>query len=311
MDYEGVGLKTLKQRLNSGFKNVYLFAGEDYELYSRGLSMILKRVNMTLPDFNYAKFDDENFSMKAIVDSCEVLPMGDEKRVVLVKNVQKVGEGDKKILLEYLKKPCDSTILVIFDLFDKFGFAKEHSEFVDCKRFDTNTAVGVVVNEFAKRNKKISEEAVRTLLDYCNGYLTRVMSEIDKLVYYDISDNLVTRKMVDDLVVKDNEVVVFELTEALGMKNGDKALKILEILKKEQGILGLITNHFRRLFFISISALDDKALASLLGVKEYAITKQRNQVKNFSKMQLKKIYAILEEVDFGIKSGAFLQKISS
>lgn len=301
-------MKTLKKRLGDGFKNCYLFAGEDYELYSRGLSMILKRTNLTLPDFNFAKFDDENFSMKGVLDACEVMPMGDEWRVVLVKNVQKFSESDKKLLIEYLEKPCQTTILVIFDLYDKFTFAKEYSEFVDCKRFDNLTALGVVANEFAKRGKKISDEAGRTLLDYCNGYLTRVMSEIDKLVYYDVSEQMVTKKMVDQLVVKDNEVVIYELTEALGQKNGDKALKLLELLKKEMGILGLITNHFRRLFFISTSGLNDKELANLLGVKEYAISKQRGQVKNFSKMQLKKIYALLEEVDYGIKSGAFMQE---
>ena len=301
-------MKTLKKRLAEGFKNCYLFAGEDYELYTRGLSMILKRTNMMLPYFNYSKFDDENFSMKAVLDSCEVMPMGDEWRVVFIKNVQKIGESDKKLLLDYLNKPCQTTILVIFDLYEKFTFAKEFAQFVDCKRFDSQTAIGVVANEFAKRGKKISDEGAKTLLDYCNGYLTRVMSEVDKLAYYDLNEPMITKKMVDQLVVKDNEVVVFELTEALGAKNGDKALKILELLKKEMGVLGLITNHFRRLFFISTSGLNDKELSVLLGVKEYAITKQRQQTSNFSKMQLKKIYALLEEIDYGIKSGAYQQE---
>ena len=52
--------------------------------------------------------------------------------------------------------------------------------------------------------------------------------------------------------------------------------------------------------------MTDNALSGLLGVKEYAIRKQREQVKNFSKLQLKKIYALLEEVDYKIKSGAML-----
>ena len=301
-------MKTLKKRLDEGLKNCYLFAGEDYLLYTRGLSMLLKRCNLSLPDFNYAKFDDENFSMKGVLDSCEVMPMGDEWRVVFIKNVQKITENDKKMLVEYLSKPCQTTILVVFDYYDKFAFIKEFAQFVDCKRFDIPTAVAVVANEFAKRDKKISDEGARTLLDYCNGFLTRVMSEVDKLAYYDLNEPMVTRGMVEKLVAKDNEIVVYELTEALGAKNGDRALKALELLKKEQGILGLITNHFRRLFFISTSGLNDKELSNLLNVKEYAISKQRNQIKNFSKMQLKKIYALLEEVDYGIKSGAFQQE---
>ena len=302
-------MKTLKTRLKEeGLKNCYLMAGEDYELYLRGYSMLMKKIAITLEDFNLVKFDEDNFSMKAVLDACEVMPMGDDYRVVLVKNVQKVGEADKKMLAKYLENPVSSTVLIIFDMYDKFVSLKNQLSFVDCKRFDSQTCIGVIANEFSKKNKQISTEAASALYDYCNGYLTRIVSEIDKLAYYDLDEHLITKKLVDSLVTKDEEVVVFELTQALGARDGDKSLKLLEALKKEQGVLGLITNHFRRLFFISISDMKDSELASLLGVKEYAISKQRAQTKNFSKMQLKKIYSLLENVDYMIKSGAMLQE---
>ena len=298
-------MKTLKQRLKEGLKNCYIMSGDDYYLYERAYEMIKKVANIELEDFNLVKFDDENFSMKGLLDSCEVMPMGSEKRLILVKNIVKVTENDKKLLEDYLEAPVESTIIVIFDYFDKFSSIK-NCERVDCKRFDNKTALVVIASELEKKGKQISTEAGQTLLDYCNGYLTRVNCELDKLAYYDITSPLITKKMVEELVSKDTDYVVFELTEALGQKNADKALKILEKMIKEQGVLGLITNHFRRLFFISISDMTDNALSGLLGVKEYAIRKQREQVKNFSKLQLKKIYALLEEVDYKIKSGAML-----
>lgn len=301
-------MKTLKQRLKEGLKNCYILSGDDYYLYDRAYEMIKKVAGIELEEINLVKFDDENFSMKALLDSCEVMPLGSERRLILVKNVVKVTEGDKKQLSDYLLSPVENTILVIFDYFDKFSSVTD-CERVDCKRFDTKTALGVIANEFEKRGKQISTEAGQTLLDFCNGYLTRVNCEFDKLAYYDITDPIISKKMVEELVNKDNDYVVYELTEALGQKNGDKAIKILEKMIKEQGVLALITNHFRRLFFISISTdMTDNALSSALGVKEYAIRKQREQVKNFSRMQLKKIYSLLEEVDFKIKSGAMLSE---
>lgn len=301
-------MKKLKASLKENIENCYLFEGDDYELFSRGLSMILRASGLTLEDFNLAKFDDENYSMDALLNACEVMPMGSPYRVVILKNVEKISENEKKMLQNYLKTPTESTILIILDYFNKFLSFKNSMHFVDCNRFDKQTLSSVVVSEFAKKNKKISAEALDTLIDYCNGYLTRIVCEIDKLVYFDLDEPLITKKLVDTMVTKDNEVVIYELTEALGQRKADKALNILEILKKEAGILGLIINHFRRLFFISISDLSDKELASLLNVKEFAITKQRGQVKNFSKMQLKKIYSLLEEVDYSIKSGAMLQE---
>ena len=197
---------------------------------------------------------------------------------------------------------------MIYDYNDKFDFAKNKTAFVDCRRFDKKLGSAVVVNELSKLGKQISAEALDTLWEYCNGYLTRINNELYKLAFYDLNDTLITKKLVESMVNKDSEFVIFELTDALSRKDGDKALQIVDKLSKEQGILGLITNHFRRLFLISTSDMSDKQLSGLLGVKEYAISKQREQIKNFSKMQLKKIYALLEKVDYNIKSGAMLQE---
>ncbi len=301
-------MKTLKKRLQNSLSNFYLLQGEDYYLYDRAFSMIKNRANIQLEDFNLSKFDDENFSMQAVIQSAEAIPMASDYKIILVKNISKITKSDENLLLDYLKNPSPSSIIVIFDFFNKFDFIKSLVEFVDCKRFDRKTSSIFLVNEFAKRGKQISQEALDTLLDYCNGYLTRAVNEIDKLAYFDLSNSLITKNQVQILVNKDEEFAVFELTEALGQKNADKALKILNDLIKEQGLLGLITNHFRRLFFIAISDLDDKSLANLLGVKEYAISKQKTQIKNFSKLQLKKIFSLLEDIDFNIKSGAMLQE---
>lgn len=268
--------------------------------------MIKNKSQIELEDFNLAYFDDDNFSMNLILECAEGIPMGSDKKMIVIKNVTKISEKDKNLLLDYLNNPSPCCIFVVFDFYNKFDFLKNKVEFVDCHRFDRKMASVFLVNEFSKRGKQISGEALDALLDYCNGYLTRAVNEIDKLSYYDLTNSLITKKQVDELVTKDSEYAVFELTEALGQKKGDKVMKLLSQMSKEQGILGLITNHFRRLFFIAISGLDDKALASLLSVKEYAISKQRVQIKNFSKLQLKKIYSLLEEIDFSIKSGGML-----
>ena len=300
-------MKNLKNNLKNKIDNCYLLQGEDYYLYERAFGMIKKAVNLQLDDFNLQIFDDDNFSLQQVLDSCEVLPMGSDFRIVVLKNISKISEKDKKCIENYVNNCVKSTILIIFDYFNKFLNFK-NATFISCKRFDKLTASSVILNEFKKRNKKISQEAIDTLLEYCDGYLTRIMNEIDKLCFYNLDEQLVTKKIVDQMVTKDDDYVVFELTEALGKKNNDLALKILSSIVKEQGVLGMIINHFRRLFFISISGLENKELAELLSVKEYAIKKQREQLLNFSKIQLKKIYSLLEEIDFKIKNGEMLQE---
>ena len=101
---------------------------------------------------------------------------------------------------------------------------------------------------------------------------------------------------------------MFELTEALGKRDVSKAIKLLSVMVKEQGTLGLITNHFRRLFFISISDLDNARLAQHVGRKRICHCQTKRTTSQFFKDALKKIYALLEEVDYKIKSGQMLSE---
>ncbi len=298
-------MRTLKSRLKNGLATCYILSGDDYELYTRAFNMIYRRTEMNLPDFNLVKFDDDTYSMVAVINACEILPMGDNYRVILVKNVAKLGENDKKMLNSYLENPSPTSILIFFDTNGKLDSIK-NAQLVDCNRFDKNMLSQVVVSEIEKRGKKISAEAVDKLIDYCGGYLTRIVSELDKLIYYDLENSLITASLVEKLTARDDEVVVYELTNALGQKDGDKAITCLEKLKKDSATFRLIAEHFRRLFYISMTDMSDAELAGLLSVKEYAIKKQRAQGRNFSTIQLKKIYELVEEVDYMIKSGAML-----
>jgi len=300
-------LKTLKSRLKQEIMPCYYVAGDDYYLFDKAVSMITTAMNLQLPDFNKMVFDDDNFSYQGFLNACEMMPMGSEKRLVILKNLTKISENDKKLMEIYLNNPCKSTVLIILDFYDKLSFVKNLCEFIDARRMDRNLSKNIIVADLAKRGKQISGEAVETLLDYSNGYLTNVMNELDKLVHFDTSESLITKKLVENVAIKNEDFAIFELTEALGKKDADRAMKLISLMEKEQGTLSLISNHFRRLFFIALSSdASNASLASLLGVKEYAIAKQRQQLGNFSKMQLKKIYSLLEEVDYKVKSGQML-----
>lgn len=300
-------MKTLKKRLNDGIARVYLVEGDDYYLYDKAFSMIKNACQITMDDFNINIFDDESFNLTKFFNATEMLPMADPKRLVVLKGC-KITESDKKNLYELLLKIPKTTTVLILDYNNNFEYLKKDFVFVDASRMDQQTVGKLVIAYLAKQGKQISSEALTALIEACNGYVTRIFSELGKLVYYDVNSPLITKKMVDELVTKDTEFSVFELTEALSKKNGDKAIKILKLMEKEQGVFTLIANQFRRLFYASISDLPNLELAKLLGVKEFAVIKARQLAKGFSKAQLNKISSLLEELDFSVKSGAILQQ---
>ena len=300
-------MKTLKLKLSKEIKNAYLVQGEDFYLFEKAKSMILNACKIQMPDLNISSFDEDNFTAKAFLDSCEAFPIGDEYRIIILKGITKISETDKKEILAYLKNPVKSTVIIILDYVSKFDFLKKNVEFIDARRMENSLLVKIIVNDLSKLGKTISLEAVNALIESCNGYLTKIQNEIIKLAYFS-DDLLITKQLVDKIVIKDMEYTTFELTEALASRNGDKALRILSLMDSEIGVFSLISNHFRRLFFISISEMTNLDLAEYLGVKEYAILKARNQLKGFSKIQLRKINKLLEEIDFNVKSGKMNSK---
>lgn len=300
-------MKTLKKRLNDGIARVYIVEGDDYYLYDKAFSMIKNACRITLDDFNINVFDDESFNLNKFFNATEMLPVIDQKRLVVLKGC-KINEGEKKALAEMLMHIPKNTTVLILDYNNNFEYLKKDFVLVDANRMDEQTVRKLVVAYLAKQDRQISPEALTGLIEACNGYLTRIFSELNKLMYYQPQNPLITKNMVDELVTKDIEFSIFELTEALSKKQGDRALQILKRMEKDQGVFTLIANQFRRLFYASISDLSNAELAKLLGVKEYAITKARQLAKGFSKAQLNKICGMLEEFDYAVKSGAILQQ---
>ena len=292
-------LKTLKSRLNKKIETCYLVQGEDVLLYDKALEMIKKAMDLQLEDFNFNIFDDDNFNGDLVIDTCETLPMGSEKKVVLLKNISNPNENFKKKLKDYLKNPLQSTCLVIFDFFNKFDFLI--SEKISAKRLDDQSLKEIVITEKKKNEKTITDGACQKLIEACCNYYSLIKNELEKLISCD--DFEITEKTIDALVCKQTEFTVFELTDALSKRDADRAVSLLNLMPKDTKTFSLVLNHFRRLFFVAVAEGTEKELADLLGVKEYAIIVAKRLSKNFSKLQLKNIYEMTSDVDFYIKNG--------
>jgi len=292
-------LKTLKNRLQKKVETCYLVQGEDVLLYDKALDLIKKANELTLEEFNFLIFDDDSFDVDLVINSCETLPMGSEKKVVLLKNVTKVSESAKKKLREYLRTPSLGTCLVIFDFYNQFDFLI--CEKVNAKRLDDKSLQVLVVAELKQHGKSITNEACQKLIEACCNYYSLIKNEIDKLLAVD--DFEISVKHIDTLVCKETEFTVYELTDALSKRDSEKAVQLLSLMSRDTKTFNLILNHFRRLFFVAVSGLANNELADMLAVKEYAVIKAKELSKNFSKLQLKNIYEMLNDVDFYIKNG--------
>ena len=299
----------LKKSLINGLKPAYFIFGEDVDLLYSALNLIESNCNITMPDFNKVVFTGD-FNMQDAIESCQVMPIMDTKRLVVCKDYNGKGtDAEKKYLQQYLDNPSLDTCFVMFatKTIPLYVSALNKVEPVDCNKMSAETLSKVIFSKFASQGKKIEKLALDYIIDACGGSYTAISKEIDKLIAFSGEEEVITYAMVENLVEKSVENVVFDLTNAIAEKNGSKVYQIANNLldhgNQPTALISLITNTFRRLFFVSITEGENSELAKHLGVKEGAIFIAKKQAKAFSPKALKAICEKCVDAEFKIKNG--------
>lgn len=308
----------LKKSLNQEILPCYIINGGESFLTTTALKTIEKTLNLSMPDFNKTIFTDETQkSAQEIVEACQVMPFCDSYRLVVVQDyLNKKSENDKKTFANYLKKPNASTVLVFYSTSknDFFTTLETISAKIECDKLSLEALIYLANQTAKEQNLNFSQPALKKLLDYCNYSPTKVVTEINKFKSIFIQNAIIEEQHIEQNVTKDIEYVIFDLTTAISKKQNEKAFMLVDamIKNKEQPstIIATISNHFRRLFLVSRSDFSTVELANLLNVKEFAISKYREQASFFSQKLLKQIYDKCVEVEYMIKSGAMDAKNS-
>lgn len=289
----------------NNLSDIYKIVGDGF-LLDEILSAIKTKLNIA-SEYDITHFDSENFSVSALIESCEQVSFFNTNRLVIVKNIAKINENDKKTLNSYIKNKNKSCFVVFVDNNNNNIFS-----FLDCEEITLKLTdfelENFVKEKVSKHNKAISNEAKRLLIEYTNKDINKINMELEKLCAYKNVDDEITESDVNLLVHKDLETVVFELTTFLGQKNKSKAIFTLfnlitngEDLNK---LFALISNNFSRMFFAAVSKnMSNLELANKFNIKEFAVKKLRELTSNFSAKALKNITYEICEVEFMIKSG--------
>lgn len=287
------------------YVNSYLIFGEDEYLKNSALKTLLNLVNGN--DLNINIFSTDNLDVNKFINICNSGTFFGDKKIVVLKEYEPYKNN---VLLEhlkqYLKNGNESTILVLVtNVLKSMFFELKQVEEVNCDRLDRDTLQSWI-EKFVKQNRgSISYEATELLMDYTNGYLIKIENELTKLLNYKMNETI-TEDDVVNLVKKDLEYSIFELTDALAEKKETKALQITADLlsdrKQSMTVLPLIFKYFRRLFYVSVTKYNEEEIANFLKVKPYAIKLNKKQAMLFGAKNLKNIVEICSKLDYQLKT---------
>lgn len=307
-----------KKSLEEGVSPIYLFDGEEEYFKERGEDMLKERY-LSEPSLNYTSFNGDNLKgseMISLVRAAESFPFLSEKRLVKAVDFYPTEKEYESYLKSYFENPQESTILLIMNSRAPKGKVMDLKKIktvthVDCSKADDETVMRWIFTQFKRAGISVDAECCERIARYCLSDMSRVAGETEKLKAYALQGGVITAQVVDDVVYRDTDYKMYELTGAIARKNYTTYLSVMnELLAKgvdEMNILNGVCNYFRTLFEIVAMGRSDADTANLLGQKEYFVKKQRQQAMMMSKQRVKDCYLSVFNAINDVKNGKISQ----
>jgi DNA polymerase-3 subunit delta len=300
----------------NGAKPIYLFEGEEAYFRDKGEALIKSRfVQDTTLD--YASLDGaalKGDGIRALTDAANCFPFLSEKRVVRVTEFYPTEKEYETYLKDFFENPpTDGILLIVNSAKPKTGQAtlskKPNVTHVDCARSDEETIKKWIYLTCKKEGVYADGVTCGKLAAYCVYDMSRIAGETEKLLAYlqATQGTRLTDELVDLLVYPDSEYKIYELTNALSRKNYGEYVRILNDLStkgfNETSLLSTLASYFRNLYETSLLKGGDKEVAAVMGIKEYAAKKNREQAAKFQKGALLEMYRVVYGAISDIKCG--------
>ncbi|HKK00565.1 MAG TPA: DNA polymerase III subunit delta [Desulfuromonadales bacterium] len=297
------------------FPPLLFLYGEETYLLDRALRRLLDTAAPPESrDFNLTIFQGRATPVASIIDTALTLPVFASHRVVVVKDAHTLQAAELDSFLPYLKDPVPETLLVFTaDKIDGrrkfFQEFKKHGALVEFKKLYDNQIPAFVREQTDEAGKALTEEGLALFCRRVGSNLQEVHGELVKLFTY-----LGERPLADvedvAAIVSDSRVdSIFDLTNALGQRNVNEALRLLGRILEEGGapllVLAMITRHFRQLWQTQDLLAQDvsrQELARRVKVNPYFLDRLMAQARRFTSVQYRRIFELLLETDLALKS---------
>ncbi len=242
---------------------LYLLTGAEEYLHDR----TLKQFYGTLDDagrlFNVSLFTigsevatgGAKATAAMAIDAANQMPMMAERRIIVIRDFDKIREEEQERLFDYLKRPAP-TATVIFqspslDQRRKITAALlKHCTVVVLEQLNDQQAMRWAEQFLKNRNCSIDPNALGQLIGLVGTKLMRLANELEKLAAY-AGGGIINHSTVDLLIPRAREHTSFELWDAILERDRKRALRLVDRLLKDGTepvmIVGALGGLYRRL----------------------------------------------------------------
>ena len=307
---------------------VYLLYGpEDYLIEEEIQELLNRTLSQKERGFNFHLFNGEEHSIQEIVQTAQTLPMFSQYRFVLISEADHMDELKVEVLMEYIKNPSPTTFLVLHG--QTVGPLKKHRKEIEkvgkvteYSRLKGRGLVSWMKNRMKEKGKTLSEEAANYLVEVVGDHLHDLENALEKVFLSVGEKRTIELSDMEEITTEVKISTVFDLTDAIGRQNLEKALGILEkameskaivFRKEEEGskfgdpipfLLSMMAKQYWSMLVIkqmSSHHRDAGELAKELGTSLWNIKKLMDQGKHFPEASLQEGILKCHQTDLAIK----------
>lgn len=316
----------------------YVLHGEDE--FSRTEQVNALREKMGDPQFaelNTTYIDGRKATLNVLQYACDAVPFLADQRLVIVEGMlarfdprrkkmeDDAGEENEaanpelaKELADYLARLPDTTRLVFVEskkladnnpILKRAAADKKNAYLKEFVKPQPRALPKWIQDRVKAKGGAMELSAVNELAEHIGADLRLLDTEIEKLLIYR-ADGQVTADDVRALVAAVQESNIFDLVDALGRRETDVALDLLQKQLDQNAqppyLLAMITRQFRLLLQmkdLAARGLTFNAAREQLKLHPFVAQKTWTQASNFTLTRLEEIYRKLLDTDIAIKTG--------
>ncbi len=298
----------------------YVIHGEEAYQIKNAINAVVQKEIGIRDEMNTVVYSALDVGLDVILADAQTISFFSEKKCIIIEDSEFLSAKDStgytlEPLLEYLKQPMDSTVLIFTGSFAKADMRKKAVKQIlsfckvsVCNRLDKHSLPSFVKEQLQKRQLQLSHSCFQSLCESLPYDIGMIQNELDKLALY---GDTIDEQLIAQLITRSLEDDVFALVNAVVNQDRKKCFQIwndLQVLNKDPiYLIALISSQFHLLYQVrcamqrGMNRQDE--IASQLGVHPYRVKLALGICHRFSADDLLATLNRLAELDQSIKSG--------
>lgn len=262
---------------------------------------------------NFLELHGKDVSSADLLDAVSVMPFIAEKRLVLLRGLPRIEREDLRSVADAIHP---QTVFVIADAKPdkRLGVTKEVLELAELKEFASlsprdlaSWAASVVSGEGAS----MGTEAWNRLVSVCGTDQWVLDSELKKLAAF--SGGEISAADVDELAVPSGDQVIWRLTDLVGGRKADEALRFLRA-RIERGedpyglwviLLNMVKNTALVWSALESGVRDERSIASAFGLHFLAVRGLLPLARSLDRQKVQDLVDFASGADLALKTGGY------